>query len=358
MPRAFNFCAGPAALPEEVLLKAKDELLDWKGLGVSVMEVSHRSKEFMETVDLAESSLRRLLEIPDSYAVLFLQGGASLQFSAIPINFGVNTVADYVHTGHWSEKSIKEAERFCDVKIVAEINSDDLLRIPAEDTWEYSKNPAYLHLTSNETISGVEFFWTPNCSIPIVADMSSTLLSRPIDVTKYGVIYAGAQKNIGPAGLTILIVRKDLLGNAIESCPSMLNWTVAAENSSMQNTPPTFAIYMAGLVFSWLEEIGGLDVMESINRRKASAIYEFIDKSDFYSNNVEVKNRSLMNVPFRLMNDRLDEKFLEESSSLGLLNLKGHRAIGGMRASIYNAVPEDAVNALISFMSDFEIRYG
>ena len=358
MPRAFNFCAGPAALPEEVLLKAKDELLDWRGLGVSVMEVSHRAKEFVEAVDSAESSLRRLLEIPANYAVLFLQGGASLQFSAVPINFGVNTVADYVHTGHWSEKSIKEAKRFCDVNIVAEINSNDLLRIPAEDTWEYSKNPAYLHLTSNETISGVEFFWTPNCSIPIVADMSSTLLSRPIDVTKYGVIYAGAQKNIGPAGLTILIVRKDLLGNAIESCPSMLNWTVAAENSSMQNTPPTFAIYMAGLVFSWLEEIGGLDVMESINRRKASAIYEFIDKSDFYSNNVEVQNRSLMNVPFRLMNDRLDEKFLEESSLRGLLNLKGHRAIGGMRASIYNAVPEDAVDALISFMSDFETRYG
>jgi len=358
MSRPFNFCAGPAALPEAVLVKARDELLNWRGLGVSVMEVSHRGQEFIETAALAENSLRRLLKIPDAYAVLFLQGGASLQFSGIPINLSDRTTVDYVHTGHWSEKAINEAKRFCDVNVVAELETEDQLRIPPEDTWKYSKNPAYLHLTSNETISGVEFFWTPDCPITIVADMSSTLLSRQIDVTKYGVIYAGAQKNIGPAGLTILIVRRNLLGKACDNCPSMLNWTVAAENGSMQNTPPTFAIYMAGLVFSWLEDAGGLESMESINRRKASAMYEFIDGSDFYSNNVVSKNRSLMNVPFRLFDNRLDEDFLKKSSSLGLLNLKGHRAMGGMRASIYNAVPEEAVTALISFMSDFEMRYG
>ncbi len=358
MPRTFNFCAGPAALPEEVLLEAKNELLDWKGLGVSVMEVSHRGKEFTETINLAETSLRRLLEIPESYSVLFLQGGASLQFSAVPLNLPIGTTADYVHTGHWSAKAINEAQRFCDVNVVAELDSEDLLSIPMEETWKYSENPAYLHLTSNETISGVEFFWTPSASLPLVADMSSTLLSRPINVTKYGVIYAGAQKNIGPAGLTILIVSKDLLGHAGNNCPTMLNWTVAAQNSSMQNTPPTFAIYMAGLVFSWLENIGGLESVESINRRKASTLYEFIDASGFYSNNVASESRSLMNIPFHLSDSSLDEKFLQQSSSLGLLNLKGHRAVGGMRASIYNAVPEEAVTTLISFMSDFEMRYG
>ncbi len=357
MSRKYNFCAGPAALPETVLKQAAEELVDFRGAGLSVMEMSHRSSEIVAIANKAESDFRELMNISDDYAVLFLQGGASTQFSSVPLNLlGDKTSADYVNTGQWSKKAIKEAKKFADVNVVASSEDDKFRSIPAFDSWQLNKDAAYLHYTPNETIGGVEFMWTPEVDVPLVADMSSTILSRPIDVSQFGVIYAGAQKNIGPAGLTIVVVRKDLLGKASAACPTMLDYKTAADNDSMYNTPPTYGLYLAGLVFQWLKDQGGLAAMELINRRKADKLYSFIDNSAFYANPVEVVSRSLMNIPFTLANADLDKQFLLESEKVGMLNLKGHRSVGGMRASIYNAVPEQAVDALIEFMKDFESR--
>jgi phosphoserine aminotransferase len=359
MTRCYNFCAGPAALPEPVLETARDEMLDWHGRGLSLMEMSHRSPEVVGVAERAEQTLRRLLNVPEDYAVLFLQGGASTQFAAVPLNLlGDRAGADYVNTGQWSKKAIAEGKRYGEVNVVATSEQTNFSTIPQRDSWRLDPEAAYLHYTPNETIGGVEFFWTPQADVPLVADMSSTILSRPIDVGAFGVIYAGAQKNIGPAGLTLVLVRRDLLGRADPKCPAMLNWQVADDNDSMYNTPPTFALYLAGLVFDWLEAQGGLAAMETVNRRKAEKLYGAIDGSDFYANPVEIASRSLMNVPFTLADDALDKLFLQQSEEAGLLNLKGHRSVGGMRASIYNAVSEAAVDALITFMQDFEQRNG
>ena len=359
MARVYNFCAGPAAIPEAVLSQAKDELLDWRGRGLSVMEMSHRSEEMVSIASEAEADLRELMGISDDYAVLFLQGGASSQFSAVPLNLcEEGATVDYVNTGQWSKKAIKEAKRYANVNVVASSEDNNFASIPAFDSWKLSDNAAYLHYTPNETIGGVEFFWTPDVQGPIVADMSSTILSRPIDVNKFGVIYAGAQKNIGPAGLTIVIVRKDLLGKSRAVTPTMLDYQTAADNDSMYNTPPTLAWYLSGLVFKWLKAQGGLAAMEVVNRRKAEKLYGYIDGSGFYSNPVELASRSLMNVPFVLADSALDKAFLAGADDAGLLNLKGHRSVGGMRASIYNAVPEAAVDALIDYMKDFARENG
>jgi phosphoserine aminotransferase len=359
MSRCYNFCAGPAALPEPVLETARDDMLDWHGRGLSLMEMSHRSPEVVGVAQHAEQTLRRLLGISEDYAVLFLQGGASTQFAAVPLNLmGERGRADYVNTGQWSKKAIAEGRRFGEVNVAASSEDTNFSTIPAFDSWRLGSDAAYLHYTPNETIGGVEFFWTPDVDAPLVVDMSSTILSRPINVDDFGVIYAGAQKNIGPAGLTLVIVRRDLLGRASDACPTMLDWKVAADNDSMYNTPPTFALYLADLVFAWLAELGGLDAMAAINRRKAEKLYAAIDGSDFYANPVELASRSLMNVPFTLADPALDKAFLRESEAAGLLNLKGHRSVGGMRASLYNAVSEEAVDALIAFMRDFEQRRG
>jgi phosphoserine aminotransferase len=357
MARHYNFCAGPAALPESVLEQAREEMLDWHGAGLSVMEMSHRSPEIVSIYREAEQDLRDLLDVPDNYKVLFVQGGASTQFAAVPLNLANgNAGADYVNTGQWSKKAIAEGRRYLELNVAASSEDSNFSTIPPQDDWQLSDGAAYLHYTPNETIGGVEFFWTPEVDAPLAVDMSSTILSRPVNVSRYGVIYAGAQKNIGPAGLTLVIVREDLLDRAHPLCPSMLNWKVAADNESMYNTPPTFALYLAGLVFKWLKAQGGLPAMEARNRRKAQKLYSFIDDSAFYANPVERQSRSLMNVPFTLADAGLDKTFLAESESAGLLNLKGHRSVGGMRASIYNAVPESAVDALIDFMRDFEAR--
>ena len=357
MSRSFNFCAGPAALPQAVLEIARDDMLEWHGKGLSLMEMSHRSPEVVGVTTHAEQTLRELLGISADYAVLFLQGGASTQFASVPLNLIAESgSADYVNTGQWSKKAIAEGKRFANVNVAASSEDTNFSTIPARDSWQLGADAAYLHYTPNETIGGVEYFWTPQVDVPLVADMSSTILSRPIKVDDFGVIYAGAQKNIGPDGLTIAIVRRDLLGRAGARCPTMLDWKVAADNDSMYNTPPTFAIYLAGLVFDWLQELGGLTAMEKINRRKAEKLYAAIDDSDFYANPVELPSRSLMNVPFTLADDTLDKLFLQESEAAGLLNLKGHRSVGGMRASLYNAVSEEAVDALIAFMLDFEQR--
>jgi phosphoserine aminotransferase len=359
MTRCFNFCAGPASLPESVLEIARDDMLNWHGKGLSLMEMSHRSPEVVGVAQHAEQTLRDLLGITEDYAVLFLQGGASTQFSAVPLNLlGDKTGADYVNTGQWSIKAIEEGRRYADVNVVASSQDTNFATIPARQEWQLAPEAAYLHYIANETIGGVEFFWTPQLDVPLAVDMSSTILSRPIQVADYGVIYAGAQKNIGPAGLTLVIVRRDLLGKAHALCPAMLNWQIAADNDSMYNTPPTFALYLAALVFDWLVAQGGLTAMETVNRRKAQKLYKAIDISDFYANPVELASRSLMNVPFTLADDNLDKLFLKESEAAGLLNLKGHRSVGGMRASLYNAVSEAAVDALIAFMQDFEQRNG
>jgi len=354
MSRVFNFCAGPAALPETVLRKAQADLVDWQGRGLSIMEMSHRSDDIVSIANEAEASLRRLMGISDDYAVLFLQGGASQQFAAVPLNLAAGKAAvDYVNTGQWSKKAISEAKRFADVAVVASSEDRNFTYVPAVTSWSRRDSAAYVHICPNETIGGVAYSELPTGDTPIVADMSSTILSQPVNVNDYGVIYAGAQKNIGPAGLTVVIVRKDLLGNASEHCPTMLNWQVAAENDSMYNTPPTFAIYLAGLVFEWIEDLGGLDAMAAINQSKAGKLYDYIDGSGFYANPVAIENRSLMNVPFTLADAALDKAFLAGADAAGLLNLKGHRSVGGMRASIYNAVPEAAVDALIDYMRNF-----
>lgn len=359
MARAHNFCAGPAALPESVLARAQAELLDWRGLGCSVMEVSHRSAEFIGVIEAAETSLRRLLSISDDYAVLFLQGGASQQFSAVPFNLAASTdVADYVVSGQWSKKALSEGRRLVQAAAIASSEDVGFSSVPARDTWQLGDNARYCHYCPNETIGGLAFPWVPTVSVPLVADMSSVLLAGPLDVNQFDVIYAGAQKNIGPAGLTLLIVRRSLLSQVRADCPASLSWQVAAEHQSMANTPPTFAIYLAGLVFEWLEALGGLPAIEIINRRKADKLYELIDGSDFYSNPIDPCDRSIMNVPFTLVDPALDARFLAEAEQQNLLNLKGHRSVGGMRASLYNAVPEASVDALCAFMKTFEQQHG
>ncbi|MDT8451778.1 MAG: 3-phosphoserine/phosphohydroxythreonine transaminase [Gammaproteobacteria bacterium] len=356
MNRVFNFSAGPAMLPQKVLEQARDEMLDWNGSGMSVMEMSHRGKEYLSIAAKAEADLRELMAIPDNYKVLFLQGGASSQFAMVPINLlGDKTSADYLLTGQWSKKAIAEAKRYCDVNVVADTSDTNFTTIPAEETLKFNPDAAYVHYTPNETIVGVEFPYIPDTGdIPLVADMSSTILSRQIDVSKFGLIYAGAQKNIGPAGLTIVIIREDLLGKAKSNMPAMFDYKIHADNDSMYNTPPTYSWYLSGLVFAWLKEKGGLPAMEAINQKKADKLYAVIDASDFYSSPVEKSCRSWMNVPFVLANADLDAKFLEGAAKQKLHSLKGHRSVGGMRASIYNAMPVEGVDALIDFMVTFE----
>lgn len=359
MSRAYNFCAGPAALPEAVLQRAREEMLDYRGTGMSVMEMSHRDDVIVAMAEQAEQDLRDLMGISDDYAVLFLQGGASAQFAMVPMNLlGEAGRADYVNTGQWSTKAIKEARRFGEINVAASSEDRNFTYAPARSDWRLSDDAAYVHYCPNETIGGLEFDFVPEVDKPLVADMSSTILSRPLDVSRFGLIYAGAQKNIGPAGITVVIVRKDLLGRAGASVPAMMNYQTHAENGSMYNTPPTFAWYLAGLVFQWLKEQGGVEAIGEINRRKADKLYGFIDGSGFYSNPVTPTQRSWMNVPFILADSGLDKAFLAEADAAGLRNLKGHRSVGGMRASIYNAVPETAVDALIDFMADFEKRNG
>jgi phosphoserine aminotransferase len=354
--RAYNFCAGPAALPEAVLQRAQAELLDWHGKGLSVMEMSHRSDDYMAIAAKAEQDLRDLLVIPSNYKVLFLQGGASQQFAEIALNLlPENGVADYVDTGIWSKKAMEEARRYGTVNVAASAKPYDYFAIPGQNEWQLSKDAAYLHYASNETIGGLQFDWVPEVGdVPLVVDMSSDILSRPIDVSKYGLIYAGAQKNIGPSGLVVVIVREDLLGRARSSCPTMLNYQVAADNGSMYNTPATFSWYLSGLVFEWLKEQGGIEAMAQRNHAKQELLYNAIDASAFYTNPIAKNARSWMNVPFRLADEKLDKAFLAGADARGLLNLKGHRSVGGMRASIYNAVGLDAVQALVAYMAEFE----
>ncbi|MFO7275690.1 MAG: 3-phosphoserine/phosphohydroxythreonine transaminase [Pseudomonadota bacterium] len=358
--RVFNFAAGPATLPLEVLEQAREELTDWRGCGMSVMEISHRSKAFVSVAEEAESLLRELMGIPDSYRVLFLQGGATGQFAAVPLNLTrPDSVVDYINTGSWSKKAIAEAKQYCRVNIAADEAESKYTTVPDPAALKLTPGAAYVHYTPNETIGGVEFPYVPDTGdVPLVADMSSTILSRPIDVTKFGVIYAGAQKNIGPSGLCVVIVREDLLGRVRPETPSILNYTAMAKDGSMLNTPPTFAWYIAGLVFKWIKAQGGLAAMAERNRVKAEMLYRAIDESGFYRNPVAKNCRSWMNVPFTLARPELDKKFLEEAEAAGLTNLAGHRSVGGMRASIYNAMPPEGVDALIAFMREFERRYG
>jgi len=360
MARTFNFSAGPAVLPEEVLRQAQEEMLDWHGSGMSVMEMSHRGKEFVSIAEQAEADLRELMAVPDNYKVLFLQGGASSQFAMVPLNLmRGNPTADYINTGAWSKKAIAEAKKFCEVNVAGTAEESSFTTVPSQGELDLNPNAAYLHFTPNETIGGVEFPYLPDAGdVPLVADMSSNILSRPIDVSKYGIIYAGAQKNIGPAGLTVAIVREDLIGEAVSGTPAMFDYSAMAGADSMYNTPPTYAWYLAGLVFQLLKRKGGLTAMAEINQRKAKALYDTIDGSDFYANPVDKNCRSLMNVPFTLANADLDATFLAEAKEAGLVTLKGHRSVGGMRASIYNAMPEEGVQALIDFMADFEKRNG
>jgi phosphoserine aminotransferase len=360
MPDIYNFSAGPAMLPRAVMSQARDELLDWHGSGMSVMEMSHRSKAYLSIAEQAEADLRSLLAIPDNYKVLFLQGGATSQFAMVPLNLlRGKGGADYINTGAWSKKAIGEARKFCAVNVAATGEAGNFSAIPAFESWQLDPGAAYVHYTPNETIGGVEFHWVPETGdVPLVADMSSTILSRPIDVSRYGLIYAGAQKNIGPAGLTVVIVRDDLIGETLAGTPTMFDYKVHADNSSMYNTPPTYGWYLAGLVFKWLLKQGGLDAMAEINRRKSQRLYAAIEASGFYSSPVDAACRSWMNVPFTLADAALDAVFLEQAGQAGLLNLKGHRSVGGMRASIYNAMPESGVAALVDFMGEFERVHG
>lgn len=343
-------------LPDEVMKMAASELTDWHGSGMSVMEMSHRSKEFISIAEKAEADLREIMSIPDNYEILFLQGGASSQFAMVPMNLlGKRNTADYINTGTWSKKAIAEAKRFCNVNIAATSESGKFMTIPSSSEWSLNPDAAYVHYTPNETIGGVEFHSIPETGdIPLVADMSSTILSRPIDVSRYGLIYAGAQKNIGPAGITIVIARKDLIKEPIAGTPAMFSYQTHAKAKSMYNTPPTYSWYISGLVFAWIKAGGGLEAMATINKRKAEKLYSAIDSSDFYTNPVEPGCRSWMNIPFMLARPDLDNKFLEQARNSGLLTLKGHRSVGGMRASIYNAMPEEGVDSLIEFMAEFE----
>ena len=358
--RAFNFSAGPAPLPEAVLEQARDELLNWQGCGASVMEISHRSKLFINVAEEADKDLRTLLGIPSNYRVLFLQGGARGQFAATPMNLkGKKAGADYINSGHWAQSAIKEAQRYLDVNVAADGKGVLFKSMPGQEAWRLNSDAAYVHYTPNETIGGLEFPFIPDTGdVPLVADMSSSILSRPIDVSKFGLIYAGAQKNIGPAGLTVVIIRDDLLNQGQSACPAVLDYHVQASKDSMYNTPPTFAWYLSGLVFKWIIEQGGLGAIDKINERKANKLYTLIDSSSFYRNDIDKQWRSRMNVPFSLADDSLDPVFLSESERAGFRHLKGHTAVGGMRASLYNAIPEEHVDALIDFMKEFERRHG
>lgn len=358
--RTFNFSAGPAVLPEPVLRQAAEEMLDWHGSGMSVMEMSHRGKEFISIHAKAEADLRSLLAIPDDYAVLFLQGGAIAENALVPMNLlGDAKAIDFVNTGEWSKKSIKEAKKYAQAHVIASSEDQGFSYVPEQSAWTPTPGAAYVHVCTNETIGGVEYHWTPDTgATPLVADMSSHLLSRPVDVRRYGVIYAGAQKNAGPAGVTLVIVRKDLLDRALPITPSAFHWKEQAENDSMLNTPPTYSIYIAGLVFQWLLDQGGLAAIERHNIAKAALLYDYLDSTDFYSNPVRRQDRSRMNVPFRLRDDRLDAEFLKGAEANGMVQLKGHRSVGGMRASIYNAMPIEGVKALVQYMKDFERRHG
>jgi phosphoserine aminotransferase len=358
--RVYNFSAGPAAMPLPVLERAQAELLDWHGRGMSVMEMSHRGADFTSIIERAERDLRSLLAIPANYRVLFLQGGALAQNAAVPLNLlPADGVADYVDTGHWSQKSIAEAHKYGNVNVAASSADRNYTYVPDRSTWRLTPGAAYVHVTTNETIGGVEYFRIPDTGdVPLVADASSHILSRPLDVARFGVIYAGAQKNIGPAGLTVVIVRDDLLGRARRECPSVFDYAVQAKAGSMFNTPSTFGIYLAGLTFEWLQAQGGLTAIERQNIAKANALYAEIDRTGFYRNDVRREDRSRMSVPFFLHDERLNEPFLQGANAHGLVQLKGHRAVGGMRASIYNAMPLDGVHKLVEWMREFEREHG
>jgi len=360
MSRVFNFSAGPAMIPQVVLQKAQAEMLDWNGSGMSVMEMSHRGKDYMSIAEKAKSDLREVMAIPDTHDILFLQGGASSQFAMVPMNLlRGKTKADYINTGAWSKKAIAEAKKYCEVNVAASTEDSHFSKAPTQAELNLDPEAAYVHYTPNETIGGVEFDYIPETNgVPLVADLSSTILSRPIDVSKFAVIYAGAQKNIGPAGLTVVIVRKDLMGDEIDGTPTMFSYKNHSDNDSMSNTPPTYGWYLAGLVFAWIKEQGGLEAIAKVNERKAATLYAAIDDSAFYASPVAKNNRSWMNVPFTLKDSELDKTFLEEAAKKNLVTLKGHRSVGGMRASIYNAMPEEGVNALVAFMKEFEAKHG
>ncbi len=360
MRDTFNFSAGPATLPETVLEQASQEMLDWHGCGHSVMEMSHRGKQYMSIQAQAEADLRELMDLPENYRVLFLQGGATLQFSMLPMNLmSAGGSADYVHTGQWSQKAITAAKMYGDVNVAATGEAHGFTSVPAQSDWKLNPDADYVHICLNETIGGVEYFFTPDTGkVPLVADVSSTFLSRPLEVRDFALLYGGAQKNIGPAGLCIVIVRDDMLGNARKDIPPLLNYQAVAEADSMLNTPPTYAIYIAGLVFRWLKAQGGLTGIEAQNKRKAEALYSAIDNSSFYSNPVAIADRSRMNIPFTLADASLDAAFLAGAGENKLIQLKGHRSVGGMRASIYNAMPMAGVEKLIAYMADFEKTHG
>jgi phosphoserine aminotransferase len=360
MTRVFNFSPGPATLPEPVLRKAAEEMLDWQGSGMSVMEMSHRGKEFISIHAEAEALVRELMGVPANYKVLFMQGGAIGENAIVPMNLiGRSGKADYAITGEWSKKSQKEARTFGTINVPVTGEGSKFTAIPKQSEWKLDPGAAYVHICSNETIGGVQYHWTPDTGkVPLVADMSSDIMSRPIDVSKYGLIYAGAQKNMGPSGLTIVIVRDDLLGHALPVTPSAFNYQLQAENDSMYNTPPTYAIYIAGLVMKHFKSLGGMAAIAAHNQAKARVLYDYLDESRFFSNPVVPEDRSLMNVPFKLKDDSLDEAFLKGAAARGMIQLKGHRVLGGMRASIYNAMSMEGVQALVKYMKEFEVQHG
>lgn len=356
MHRVYNFSAGPSMLPLDVLKIAQEQMLDYEGSGQSVMEMSHRSKLYQSIIDSAESTLRDLMNVPDNYKILFLQGGASTQFAMVPLNlFSKSKVADYVNTGQWSKKAISEAKKYGTVNIVGDSSDKTFTYIPKLDSSKFTKDADYFHITLNNTIYGTRYTQLPDTSgVPLVSDVSSIILSQDIDVSKFGILYAGAQKNIGPAGLTVVIIRDDLIGKAMDITPTMLNYSTHVENGSMYNTPPTYSIYIAKLVFEWVKSKGGISAMQKINEEKAAIVYDYLDNSKMFKGTVVKEDRSLMNIPFVTGNDDLDSKFVAESVKAGFVNLKGHRTVGGMRASIYNAMPIEGVKALVDFMKKFE----
>ena len=360
MTRVYNFSAGPAALPEPVLRQAAEEMLDWQGSGMSVMEMSHRGKHFMGIHAEAQGLLRELLNVPANYKTLFMQGGGLAENAIVPMNMlRGKASADFIETGTWSSKSISEARRYGGVNVAASAKDSGFTTVPARDTWQLDPNAAYVHICSNETIGGVEFPFTPDVgSVPLVADMSSSILSRPVDVSRYGLIFGGAQKNIGPAGLTLVVVREDLIGHALPCTPSAFDYKTVADNDSMYNTPPTYAIYIAGLVFKWIQAQGGVAAMEARNAAKAALLYGYLDSSGFYQAKVDKACRSRMNVTFFLHNERLNDAFLKGADARGLVQLKGHRVVGGMRASLYNAMPLEGVQALVAYLKEFEAAHG
>jgi len=357
MERVFNFSAGPSALPLPVLERAQKEFVVYGDAGMSVMEMSHRSQMYLDIIQDAETLLRGLMNIPDNYKVLFIQGGASMQFAMVPLNLFKNKKADFVNTGQWSKKAIEESKKFGTVNVVASSAEQTFNHIPELDASKFDKDADFFHITSNNTIYGTRFTKLPEVgNVPLISDMSSCIMSEVVDVSKYGIIYAGAQKNIGPAGFAIVIIREDLIGHAMEGTPTMLDYKTHADNESMFNTPPTYSIYMAKLVFEWLKDMGGVSVIQKINEEKAAVLYSYLDESAMFSATVRAQDRSLMNIPFVTGNDDLDKKFVKEAEKAGFVNLKGHRSVGGMRASIYNPMPLDGVKALVTFMKKFEVE--